>query len=211
MNGMGKGRERISSRLCAELGALHGARSYMPEIMTWAETKSLMFNWPYHPGAYQYNDCVLYMVLRSNNKVILGLKKKKPCVCSSTKILRILVVEENWLGGIAHRSGRVRTGNSLKMKVWHYCVYRLWRLNSFVIHGSLTMMVDMVVGKEHHPSGTTGLTPAQAGGLEHDLWELPKLEPCQPPPSTSLQWTSSSLPGKRDWAQRSDGLPLSLR
>ena len=37
--------ERISSRLHAEYGTQCGAQSNDPEVMTWAETKSVMLNW----------------------------------------------------------------------------------------------------------------------------------------------------------------------
>ena len=36
-----------------QLGALYEAQSYDPQIMTWAETKSLMINWLSHPSIPQ--------------------------------------------------------------------------------------------------------------------------------------------------------------
>ena len=44
-----KGRERLSSRLCAECGAWRGALAYDSDITTWAETKSQMLNQLSHP------------------------------------------------------------------------------------------------------------------------------------------------------------------
>ena len=48
---MGRGRGRGTSRLHGERRAWHGARSYDPEIMTWAKIKSQMPNWLSHLGA----------------------------------------------------------------------------------------------------------------------------------------------------------------
>ena len=56
----GKG-EKISSRLCAECGAQHGALSYNPETMTHAETESWTLNQLHHLGAP-----LAYIVLNSN-------------------------------------------------------------------------------------------------------------------------------------------------
>lgn len=43
-------RERILSSLCAQHRAQHGAQSYNPEIMIWAEIKSQALNWLSRPG-----------------------------------------------------------------------------------------------------------------------------------------------------------------
>ena len=57
-------RERNLSRLSAEQGAQCGAWSQDPEIMTWAETKSQMLNWLYHPGnTWVFNDILKLITL----------------------------------------------------------------------------------------------------------------------------------------------------
>ena len=48
--GRERGRERIPSKICAEHGAWHRARSHNLEIMTLADIKSQMLNWLSHPG-----------------------------------------------------------------------------------------------------------------------------------------------------------------
>ena len=55
MNGLGRGRGRrregILSRLPTEQGALCGAWSHGPDIMTWTEIESLMHTWLSHIGS----------------------------------------------------------------------------------------------------------------------------------------------------------------
>ena len=51
----GRGRERISSKLHAQLGAWCRARSHDHETMTWAKIKGQKLNWLSHPGTPEHH------------------------------------------------------------------------------------------------------------------------------------------------------------
>ena len=57
----GRGRERISSRLCTEHWAWCRAWSRNPQITTWAETKSQWLNQPQQPGVPGY-ECMFKII-----------------------------------------------------------------------------------------------------------------------------------------------------
>lgn len=59
--------ERLSNRLCTEHGAWHGARSCDPEVMSWAQTKSLMFNCLSHSGAPVIHFKLIFMQVRKGS------------------------------------------------------------------------------------------------------------------------------------------------
>ena len=64
--GRGRARkgERILSRLHAHHRAGHGAGSYHPNIMTWAEIRSQRLNWLNHPG-------ISYFIFFLNHRYII--------------------------------------------------------------------------------------------------------------------------------------------
>lgn len=70
--------ERISGRHPTEYGACVRAQSHNPEIMSWVEIKSQLFNWLSHPGApgnwflLKYKSlCIIWNVFRYHSERML--------------------------------------------------------------------------------------------------------------------------------------------